>query len=214
MYINRCAGRVHSSPCTGIRSTHVLSRFSCCARGTLLLLPRNPRAHVASGRTTRRLRGVPREKKKSTIGLAKPRGRLPLSAYACYRDRLTRNSAILSIFLDANYVRISHFVPWWPGTGEWSRSVRHARRALLIFGYRSAGPGRFVLCFWTWASDGNPAGYWKASIHGGSGGGSGLGRRSKMRDKELIAAFGNGPGLTGGNKFYYQIFLRLYAPRS
>lgn len=45
------------------------------------------------------------------------------------------------------------------------------------------------------------------------GGGSGLGGRSKMRDKELIAAFGNGPGLTGGNKFYYQIFPRLVCTR-
>lgn len=51
------------------------------------------------------------------------------------------------------------------------------------------------------------------SSNGGSRGGSGLSGRSKMRDKELIAAFGNGPGLTGRNKFYYQIFLRLYAPR-
>jgi len=34
-----------------------------------------------------------------------------------------------------------------------------------------------------------------------------------MPDKELIAAFGYGLSLTGGNKFYYQIFLRPYAPR-
>jgi hypothetical protein len=34
-----------------------------------------------------------------------------------------------------------------------------------------------------------------------------------MPDKVLIAAFGYGLGLTGRNKFYYQIFLRLYAPR-
>lgn len=36
MYINRCAERVHSSPCTGIRSTYILSRFSCCTRDAAL----------------------------------------------------------------------------------------------------------------------------------------------------------------------------------
>jgi len=162
---------------------------------------------------TRTRRGARRlwrvEKKNHDDGGSRNSDRLPINVSVSW-DRLTRKSAILSIFLDTNYVG---FRTLFRDDGGAVIEERSSREMSVINFWVSIDRQFSYFVFWTWASKGNPAGYWKASIHGGSEGGSELGRRSKMRDKELIAAFGNGPGLTGGNKFYYQIFLRLYAPR-
>ena len=99
MYINLCAGRVHSSLCTGIRSTHILSRFSCCTRDVALTSTK--RAHVGAHDDYDECSRV--EKKNHDDGVSRNSDRLPINVCVSW-DRLMRKSAILSIFLDTNYV--------------------------------------------------------------------------------------------------------------
>jgi len=179
MYINRCAERVHSSPCTGIRLYLHIKSF--------LVLYKGRCSHFHE--TTRRVHEF---LEKSRIGLTK----LQYYSLPCQTSNALRraeeareegeggitltDSIILLIFRHRLKFCISFFFLF-----RWL----YAKQALLILSIEDS-----ILYFWqVWWVKSNTAEYWKAFIYGEPEGGSGLGRRSKIRDKELIAAFGNGP---------------------